>query len=94
VKNLIGASLCEPSSPVPSSSPVEWKELGPLPTPTVNMSNCPFAGHEHSLLHYKLFFSLLPILGWQFKLATWLRVYNYVKNKHVRAETVAYLVVV
>jgi hypothetical protein len=31
---------------------------------------------------------------WQFKLATWLRVYNYVKNKHVRAEIVAYLVVV
>jgi hypothetical protein len=31
---------------------------------------------------------------WQFKLATWLRVYNYVKNKHLRAETVAYLEVV
>jgi hypothetical protein len=28
---------------------------------------------------------------WQFKLATWLRVYNYVKNMHVRAETIAYL---
>ncbi len=26
----------------------------------------------------------------KFKLATWLSVYNYVKNKHVRAETVAY----
>ncbi len=34
------------------------------------------------------------IFFWQFKLATWLRVYNYVKNKHVRAETVAYLEVV
>ena len=34
------------------------------------------------------------LFSWQFKLATWLRVYNYVKNKHVRAETVAYLEVV
>jgi hypothetical protein len=34
------------------------------------------------------------LVQWQFKLATWLRVYNYVKNKHVRAETVAYLEVV
>jgi hypothetical protein len=31
---------------------------------------------------------------WQFKLATRLRVYNYVKNKQERADTVAYLVVV
>jgi len=36
----------------------------------------------------------LYLFLWQFKLATWLRVYNYVKNKHVRAETVAYLEVV
>ncbi len=26
---------------------------------------------------------------WQLKLATWLRVYNYVKNKHVRTEAAA-----
>ncbi len=41
-------------------------------------------------MNFQYIFSKL----WQFKLATWLRVYNYVKNKHVRADTVAYLVVV
>jgi hypothetical protein len=43
---------------------------------------------------YTRLYSYTGDFSWQFKLATWLRVYNYVKNKHVRAETIAYLEVV
>jgi hypothetical protein len=54
--------------------------------------------HLRCLLMYPAYFSFDSFLSnlrllnvWQFKLAPWLGVYNYVKNKHVRAEAVAYL---
>ncbi len=45
--------------------------------------------HDPTFFHHEI-----KLFLWQFKLATWLRVYNYVKIKHVRADAAANLVVV